>query len=62
MNYPLLAKDGDTGAYVFVRVEGGWFEEDDLYLVAFNVDDLLANNRKKDLVESAIQKYKDDKQ
>jgi len=59
LNYPIIAEDQDSIIFFYVQHEVGWFEDDRHFLVGMTVEDLLAGQAEKKVIESAISRYMD---
>lgn len=56
IQYPIICEDEAEKVFLFVRVPGGWFEDDVLYLVGVTLEDIMAGKAKKSYIEAAIAK------
>jgi len=55
--YPFLCEDENEKLFLYVKKEGGWFEDDTHYLVGVTMADLISGKVEKSTVDLSIQKY-----
>ena len=54
LEYPILCEDEGDKVFLFVQKAGGWFEEDEIYLVGFTIQDFLEGEAEKSVIDHAI--------
>lgn len=59
LDYPIITEDDGDKVFLYVKREGGWFEDDKLFLVGLTVQDLLDGSAQKENVDRAIANYMD---
>jgi len=57
LDYPILCEDGGDKIFLFVIKDGGWFQDDLLFLVGITVTDLLTGQVSRELVDSSIESF-----
>ncbi len=57
LKYPIIAEDQMDKVFAFYRLEGGWFQDDRLFLVGFSVKELLSGEVSNQYIEDAVAKY-----
>ena len=55
-DYPLVSED-DSNVYFLARVEGGWFEDDDLYLVGMTIEDIIHGEATKARIDQKVKAF-----
>jgi len=59
LEYPIICEDDDNKIFLFVQIDGGWFSEDEIYLVGITIQDLLTNNVSKQDIDNSIAEFKE---
>lgn len=54
LEYPILCEDDGDKIFVYVKHEGGWFEDDEHYLVGVTVQDFLKGQVNKASIDASI--------
>ena len=57
LGYPIISEGNDDKVFLLVKMDGGWFEEDSLYLVGLTIPEIIAGMANKKQVESYIDAY-----
>lgn len=57
LEYPIISEDQGENIFLLVVVDGGWFDDDEIYLVGMTIDDLLAGKGQAKNIEQAIEVY-----
>lgn len=55
--YPIITEDSGEKVFLYVLRDGGWFQDDKLYLIGLTVEDILNGSAEKHEVDLAIQQY-----
>ena len=56
----VLCEDEKDKVFLYVKKNGGWFEEDQIYLVGLTIEDFLQGKAKKEVVDKLISEYRED--
>lgn len=57
--YPILCEDEGDKVFFLVEKDGGWLEEDQIYLVGLTIEDFLQGKAKKEVIDKLISEYEE---
>lgn len=57
IKYPIITEDESDKVFLYVKRDGGWFEDDQIYLVGLTMEDFFTGKAETQYIDEAIKQY-----
>ncbi len=59
LDYPIITEDNCEKIFLFVKIEGGWFEDDEVFLVGVTIEDIIKGVISKGSIDESVARFKE---